>query len=156
MAVSDQPTQPVPAAVVAAAAGRPVPGEWEAILPLLTVDDKGHPHVCLLSRAEVDADSRHVYAVIASPTTISNLQRCGRATLIVFDDVAATYAKLVVQSIEKSGEWLLVTFDVVTMKRDSIGVPLRAPACWVDEAVAVNENWARSAALLATALSQDD
>lgn len=156
MGVSNQQPQPVPADVVAAVSGRPVSGEWEAILPLLTVDDNGYPHVCLLSRAEVAADRQHVYAVIASPTTIANLQRCGRATLVVFGDTAATYTKLVVNSAQTSGRWLLVAFDVTTVKRDSIDIPLRPPTCRVNDDVAARENWARSAALLAAATMPDD
>ena len=43
--------------------------------PILTVDGDGYPHVCLLSCAELAADEYHVFAVVASGTTIENIRR---------------------------------------------------------------------------------
>jgi len=63
----------VPPEIVAALAGLPEVGSWEPMFPLLTVDDPGFPHVCPLSPAEVHSDVHHVYAALASPTTVTNL-----------------------------------------------------------------------------------
>lgn len=141
----------VPDEVRAAIDGRPTIGEWDVMLPLLTVDDSGFPHVCLLSRAELDADAEQVYAVLASPTTIGNVRRDGMATLVVVDKDAAVYCKLRASGVTEStedGDWLAVTFAVASVKRDGIGVPLRPPEYLVTESVQVDENWARSAKLL--------
>lgn len=138
----------VPVEVLEALAGRPMVGEWDVMLPLLTVDDGGFPHVCLLSRAELDADDQHVYAVLASPTTIANVRRDGRATLVVVGEDAAVYCKLRAALSTDDWDWLGVTFAVESVKRDGIGIPLRAPKYLAAESVQVNENWARSAKLL--------
>lgn len=147
--MSTQPPLSVPDTVVGACSGRPTIGEWEAMLPLLTLDSNGYPHVCLLSRAELDADEERVYAVIASATTIANLRASGRATLVTVDSDAATYTKLDAESTSEDGGWLLVTFTVAAVKRDSIGIPLRPPSYRVEESIAIKEDWARSARLLA-------
>jgi hypothetical protein len=84
----------VPPEIVAALGGRPEVGSWEPMFPLLTVGESGFPHVCMLSRAELEADDYHVYAALASPTTVSNLSRRPAATLMVIGDDSAHYANL--------------------------------------------------------------
>jgi hypothetical protein len=86
-------TMTVPSEIVAALAGSPEVASWEPMFPLLTVDDSGFPHVCLLSRAELQADVQHVYAVLASPTTVSNLRQRPAATLLVVLADSACYLK---------------------------------------------------------------
>ena len=84
----------IPTEVVDHLAGSPTPGLPEAALPLLTVDEHGFPHVCLLSRAEVEADAEEVRAVIASRRTRGNLERDGRACLVVVSGTTAHYLKM--------------------------------------------------------------
>ena len=111
--------------VVAALEGSPRVGEWEVFFPILTVDGDGYPHVCLLSRAELAADEYHVFAVVASGTTIENIRRDGRATLVVFGPGSGTYCKLLAVATATEGGALGATFEVTWSKRDSIGIPLR-------------------------------
>lgn len=138
----------LPVEIHMALTGAPVVGQWDVMLPLLTVDDKGFPNVCLLSRAELDVDDERVYAVAASGTTVDNLWARGRATLIVVGDEAAVYCKLAAESLVPDGDWLAVTFRVESVKRDGNGIPLRPPRYLVAESLATEENWARSAKLL--------
>jgi hypothetical protein len=137
----------VPPEIVAALSGSPTVGAWEPMFPLLTVDEAGFPHVCLLSRAELDSDASHVYAVLASPTTVNNLSRRPAATLMVIVDDSAYYLKLRV--IHTSGSDLTgVVFEVISSVRDSLAIPLTPPRYLVTSSLPVAEAWAQSAELL--------
>jgi len=137
----------VPPEIVAALAGSPEVGSWEPMFPLLTVDEPGFPHVCLLSRAELHSDVHHVYAVLASPTTANNLSRRPSATLMVIVDDSAYYLKLGV--VHTSGSVLTgVVFEVVSSLRDGLGIPLTPPRYLVTSSLPVAESWAQSAELL--------
>lgn len=138
----------VPEEVRAAVAGSPWPSSWEDMLPLLTVDEHGYPHVCLLSRAELDADGEYVYAVVAGPGTCANLLRTGQATLVVIDEGHAVYVKLDVADVLPEDTWLGVTLFVASIKRDGVGIPLAPPRYLVTEDLGVRESWDRSAALI--------
>lgn len=131
-----------------AALGLPRIGAWEQMLPLLTVDESGYPHVCLLSRAELEVDGNRVLAVIASPTTAANLVRSGTATLVVIDADHATYIKLdVLYTLEDLG-CLAVTFTLHAVKRDAAGVALMPARYEVAEHLVITESWRRTEALL--------
>jgi hypothetical protein len=84
----------VPSEIVAALAGWPEVGSREPMFSLLTVDESGFPHVCLLSRAERDAGAHHVYAALASPTTVRNQSRRPAATVVVVLAESADYLKV--------------------------------------------------------------
>jgi hypothetical protein len=142
------PTAAIPIELRTALAGRPTVGEWDVMFGWLTIDDAGFPHVCLLSRAELDADRDRVHAVLASPTTISNLRRRPQATLVAVDEHAATYAKLTVDRILTDGSWLGVSCTLASSKRDGLSIPLRSPRYLATDAVAASEDWARAARLL--------
>jgi hypothetical protein len=139
----------VPPEVVAALAGSPEVGAWEPMFPLLTVDESGFPHVCLLSRAELDSDLHHVYAVLASPTTVTNLSRRPAATLMVIVDDCAYYLKLGVIHVSGSGLQAVV-FEVISSVSDSLAIPLTPPRYLVASSLPVAEAWARSAELLSS------
>lgn len=139
----------VPAQVRAAVAGQPAAGAWESMYPLLTVDADGYPHVCLLSRAELAADHHRVHAALASRTTIDNLTRRPRATLVVVGERAATYLKLQAVRTEPDERWLGVTFEVASVKHDALDTPLRPPAYEVRTHIALDEDWTRATRLLA-------
>ncbi len=148
-------TEPVPAAVVEALAGYPNVGVVDVMIPLLTVDSAGYPHVCLLSRAELDADADRIYAVVASPTTKSNLTRDRRATLVVFQSAAAHYCKLDVIALEEDGGHLGVAFAVSSSKVDGDGsVDMEPPRYLPTDAIASGEHWVHSRELLASLRSQ--
>jgi hypothetical protein len=137
----------VPPEVMAALAGSPEVGAWEPMFPLLTMDEAGFPHVCLLSRAELHADASHVYAVLASPTTVSNLSRRPAATLMVIVDKSAYYLKLRV--IHTQGSVLTgIVSEVISSLRDSLAIPLTPPRYLVASSLPAAEAWAQSAELL--------
>jgi Pyridoxamine 5'-phosphate oxidase len=137
----------VPPEIVAALAGSPEVGSWEPMFPLLTVDEPGFPHVCLLSRAELDSDATSVYAALASPTTVKNLTRRPTATLMVIVDDSAYYLKLRV--VRTTGSVLAgVVFEVISSVRDSLAIPLTPPRYLVTSSLPVAEAWAKSAELL--------
>jgi hypothetical protein len=139
----------VPPEIVAVLAGSPEVGSWEPMFPLVTIDEPGFPHVCLLSRAELDSDPDHVYAVLASPTTVKNLSRQPSATLMVIVDDSAHYLKLRV--VHTSGSGLTaVVFEVISSVRDSLSIPLMPPQYLVTSSLPVAEAWAQSAELLAS------
>jgi hypothetical protein len=143
----------VPPEVLAALAGSPEVGAWEPMFPLLTVDESGFPHVCLLSRAELVSDLHHFYAVLASPTTVTNLSRRPAATLMVIVDDCAYYLKLGV--IHASGSGLMaVVFEVTSSVSDSLAIPLMPPRYLVTSSLPVAESWAKSAELLSRLIGQ--
>jgi hypothetical protein len=141
--------------IVAVLAGWPEVGSWEPIFPFLTVDDLGFPHVCLLSRAELYANEHHVFAVLASPTTVNNLSRRPVATLVVILDDSAHYLK--VRAVHaRTPAPAAVIFEVVSSVRDSLAIPLRPPQYLVTSSLPVAEAWARSAELLASLAEKND
>ena len=140
-------TMTVPPEIVAALAGSPEVASWEPMFPLLTVDDSGFPHVCLLSRAELQADAQHVYAVLASPTTVRNLSRRPAATLVVLVADSAHYLKARAVHVGLSAP-AEVVFEVTTSARDSLAIPLKAPQYLVPRSLPAAEAWERSAELL--------
>jgi len=137
----------VPPEVMAALAGSPEVGAWEPMFPLLTMDEAGFPHVCLLSRAELHADASGVYAALASPTTVTNLSRRPVATLMVIAEDSAHYLKLRV--IHTGGSVLTgVIFEATSSARDSLAIALTPPRYLVTSSLPVAEAWAQSAELL--------
>jgi|SRR5580704_2718011 hypothetical protein len=141
--------------IVAVLAGWPEVGSWEPMFPLLTVDELGFPHVCLLSRAELYANEHRIYAVLASPTTVNNLSRRPVATLVVILDDSAHYLK--VRAAHISGPVpAAVIFELVSSVRDSLAIPLRPPRYLVTSSLPVAEAWAQSAELLASLAEQND
>jgi hypothetical protein len=143
----------VPHEIVAVLAGQPEVGSWEPMFPFLTIDEPGFPHVCLLSRAELEADENHVYAALASRTTVSNLRRRPVATLVVVLADSAHYAKL--RAVHTSASVPAgVIFEVVSSVRDSLAIPLRPPRYLVTSSLPVAEAWAQSAGLLSLLTQQ--
>ncbi len=139
-----------PDEVQRALCGWPEVGIWDQMFAMLTVDSEGFPHVCLLSRAELEAGVSEIRAVIASQTTSANLQRSGRATLVVIDPTAAWYCKLEVLSLRVEGEEpLAAKFQIVSVKRDSADVALKPALFMPTAAVSIEEDWKRSKRLLA-------
>jgi hypothetical protein len=139
----------IDSSIVEALTGYPEVGVPDAIIPLLTVDEAGYPHVCLLSRAELDADASHIYAVVASTVSKSNIRRDRRATLILFTALAAYYCKLDVATINEDDGLLGIVFTVSSTKKDGDeSFHMQAPNYLPTEAIASNEHWTHSRTLL--------
>jgi len=139
----------VPPEIVAALTGRPQVGSWEPMFPLLTIDEAGFPHVCMLSRAELKADENRIYAALASQTTVGNIRRRPTATLVVIGDDCAHYAKLTAVHVAASA-LAAVVFEVNSSARDSLAIPLMPPRYLVTSSLPVAEAWAQSAELLSS------
>jgi hypothetical protein len=139
----------IPTSVVDTLTGYPEVGVPDAIIPLLTVDEGGHPHVCLLSRAELDADTNHVYAVVASPVSRSNIIRDRRATLIIFTAKSAYYAKLDAATVEEDDHLLGVVFSLHSFKEDGDETfHMEPPRYLPTDAIALMEHWDLSRSFL--------
>ena len=139
----------IPPAVVEQLTGLPVPGRQEAALPFLTVDDEGFPHVCLLSRAEVEADAGEVRAVLASRRTRANLARDGRACLVVVEGTTAHSLKLVLVRSHAVDGRLAAAFSLADHRADSLGIPLTPLGYLPTEDLSDLERWDLSARGLA-------
>lgn len=140
----------VPDEVRRALRGWPEVGIWDQMFAMLTVDAEGFPHVCLLSRAELEAGVSEIRAVIASQTTSANVRRSRRATLVVIDPTAAWYCKLEALSLRAETEGpLAAKFQVVSVKRDSADVALKPARFMPTATVSIEEDWQRSKRLLA-------
>jgi hypothetical protein len=139
----------IPTSILDALIGYPEVGVSDAMIPLLTVDEAGYPHICLLSRAELDADTNHIYAVVGSRVSKSNILRDRRATLIVFTVGAAYYAKLDVALIKEEGHLLGVVFNLHSIKKDGDeSFHMQAPRYLPTNEIALMEHWTRSRSLL--------
>ena len=143
----------LPQAVTSLLSGLPAHGQAEQAFPFLTVDEAGFPHVCLLSRAQVEPHQAGLLALVGSRRTRANLLRAGAATLIAVTPTAAHYCKLLMtRSIEEP--WALAAaFDLVEHKVDPSPVPL-TPLTYVPNAeVEAAEQWERGVAMLLVLLS---
>ena len=139
----------IPKSIVDALIGYPEVGVSDAMIPLLTVDEAGYPHICLLSRAELDAGTNHIYAVVASRVSKSNILRDRRATLIVFTVGAAYYAKLDAALIKEEGHLLGIVFTLHSIKKDGDdSFHMEAPRYLPTNEIALMEHWARSRSFL--------
>ncbi|MHB8244288.1 MAG: hypothetical protein ACYDGN_02885 [Acidimicrobiales bacterium] len=139
---------PVPPEVVATLAGHPAVGALDQAFVLVTVDDEGVPDICLLSRSEMDADSRQVRAVVAGRKARANLARSGRATLIVVAGGVPTYLALRCGAMVEREGAVGVALSVTRVLRDDIGIELHPIMFRVEERLAATERWDRSTALL--------
>lgn len=138
----------LPPAVAALLIGLPAHGRTEQAFPVLTVDDAGFPHVCLLSRAQLQPTPTGLTALVSSQRTRINLLSRGVATLIAVTPGAAHYCKLrLIESIERT--WALAAaFELVEHKADRCPVPL-SPTTYVPTLeLEAAEQWARGLALL--------
>jgi hypothetical protein len=138
----------LPQAVAALLSGLPARGRAEQAFPVLTIDDAGFPHVCLLSRAQLQPTPTGLMALVSSRRTRTNLLSRGVATLIAVTPAAAHYCKLqLTESIEQT--WALAAaFELVEHTVDRSPVPL-TPATYVPTAkLEAAEQWDRGLALL--------
>lgn len=144
----------LPAAALEALRGSPAVGGWDVMFPLLTVDEAGFPHTCLLSRSELDARPSLVVAAVASRHTSDNLRRRGRAGLMIVTAEAAYHCKLMAIRLYHGDSGILgVAFEMVSAKRDGIGIPLEPPRFLVARTLREEENWQASRRVLDSLLA---
>ncbi len=139
----------VPAEVIERLAGFPVPGAWESAFPLLTSDPGGEPRVCLLSRAELEAEPGLLRCAVRSRRTSANLRRTGVAVLHVVDNTVSWSIRTRVGRVVVDDGGLAAELLVTAVERDSLGIPLRPMGFLADAALAAVERWPDNAALFA-------
>ena len=145
---------PLPESLVAAIAGMPnSDGEWDSAFELLTVDEDGFPHVCLLSRAECKVVGEYLCLVVRSTTTNRNLVAKRKAGFVATDGAGATYVKLrvgiVVEGTDENAK--AFALECVWQKRDEMPeVPMRPLEFWASARVREVEQWDASLDLLET------
>lgn len=117
--------------------------------PLLTVSDSGHPHVYLLSTAQVDVLDDTVLVSVAGRTTRRNLHSRPLATLVAVEGVLAYYVESrVTTAIDVEGrEGFALSVDKV--RRDSAGVELTPLSFRFAPDLPVRERWATDEIVLA-------
>jgi hypothetical protein len=136
----------LPAEVAQLLAGEPAEDAWEAAAQLLTTDADGYPRMCLLSRAELEADRDTVRCALRARRTIANLRRDGQGLLVVVGAQSAHYIRLRVRIIiEGSGDeggGIGVAFGVEAAEEDTLGIPLRPLMFRATSFVREQERWA--------------
>jgi len=137
------------ATVIALLAGAAADGASEAVCPFLTVDPDGFPRVCLLSRSEIFADRSTVGCVFRSRRTKANLQRDGRATLIVVGATSTYYCRLAARRLlsDETGA-LAVEFSVEAEEVDTLHILLHPMTFEVTPELRLEERWEHDRALL--------
>jgi len=138
----------LPQEVVHFLAGRPVMGSAEQVIPLLTVDANGLPHACLLSRAQLDANSAEVRAAVTSLATRANLRRSAAALILVTLGDTVHHCKLGVLRAHDSRGVLLVAFEPLEHKADTMGIPLEPMTFVASPWIASLEHWDETAVML--------
>jgi hypothetical protein len=141
----------LPAEVAGLLAGEPDEDAWEPAVQLLTTDADGYPRVCLLSRAELEADAETVRCALRARRTIANLRRDGRALLVVVGSQSAHYVRLRARTIvdgEDEGGGIGIAFVVEAAEEDTLGIPLRPPMFRASSYVRDRERWDANRLLL--------
>lgn len=131
-----------------ALAGRPRVGQREQAFSLITVGADGQPHICHLSRAELEADATAVRAVVTSRTARADLGRRGRATLVVVAGREVHSVHLALDRTVEAGDATGLAFAVVGHTTSGMGIVLEPMAYTVPDDLPDREAWDRSQALL--------
>ncbi len=131
-------------------AGAPVMGSAEQVVPLLSVDANGLPHACLLSRAQLDASAGEVRAAVTSSGTRANLRRGGGALILVTLGDTVHHCKLGVLRARDSRGVLLVAFEPIEHKADTLGIALEPMTFVASPHIASLEHWDETAMMLRT------
>jgi hypothetical protein len=116
---------------------------------LLTTDEHAAPYVCLLSRAQLEADAETVRAVVYSSGTKANLDRTGTACLVLVIGGAAHYCTLAVRRQVTAGSLAGYAMGLRSYRRDEVpGAQLRGMHYTVTDRMARDEDWATTRRLL--------
>lgn len=116
--------------------------------PLLTVSDSGHPHVYLLSTAQLDVVDDTILVSVAGRTTRNNLHARGLATLVAVEGVTAYYLKSRLLSVVDGDGREGFALTVEEVRRDSAGVELSPLSFRFAATLPVKERWATDEAVL--------
>lgn len=75
----------------------------DKVIPIFTVDEAGWPHPALLSYFEVVATDRRTIrlATYAESTTMANMRRNGKLTIMVIDERTVYYVKGTVEELAR-------------------------------------------------------
>jgi len=138
----------LPQEVVHFLAGRPVMGGAEHVVPLLTTDADGLPHACLLCRAQLDASPTEIRAATTSPGTQANLRRSAGAMILVTLGDTVHHCKLGVLRAHQSRGVLIVAFELLGHKADTLGIALEPMTFVASPGIASFEHWEETAAML--------
>jgi hypothetical protein len=138
----------LPKEVIGFLAGWPVMGSAEQVIPLLSVDANDLPHACLLSRAQLDASTAEVRASVTSLRTRANLRRTGAALILVTLGDTVHHCKLGVLRARDSRGTLLVAFEPLEHKADTMGIPLSPMTFVASSWIASVEHWDETAVML--------
>jgi hypothetical protein len=140
----------VPSQVQECLSGEPTVGGVDLAFAFLTTDPQGFPHVCLLSRAQLEADETAIRAVVYSNQTKTNLDRDGRACLIAVSDDVAHYCKLIVEHRISDGSLVGYSLTLHHHKLDAVpGSALTGMTYHVTAAMPQLENWSHTRRMLA-------
>lgn len=129
--------------------GLPGANRWEPVFSLLTVDPDGAPRICLLSRAELQAEAGTVRVVLRSRRSSANLRRTGLAVLQVVGTETSYAIRMELGRTLTDDAALAAELTVTAVEPDSLGIPLRPMTYQADPALAETENWSGNAALFA-------
>jgi hypothetical protein len=140
----------LPPVVAALLERSPVVGTKAQAFPLLTVDDGGAVHACLLSASELAVgDDGVLLAAIASTGTRRRLALTGRATLLAIEGTTAHSCRLSVRRTAEIEAILGVELALDSHTPDSLGIALWPLSYDVTPELATLEQWERSARVLA-------
>jgi hypothetical protein len=145
-----EPVVRVPDVVFGELQGEPRVGTAaEQAYVFLTTDAAGAPHVCLLSRAQLDADTDAVRAVVYSSGTKANLERRGLACLVVIAGGAAHYCTLAVRRQMVAGRLTGYAMELTSYRCDEVpGAQLQGMRYRVTEQMPKDEDWATTRRML--------
>jgi hypothetical protein len=131
--------------------GTPTVGTTDLVIQLLTVDEAGSPHVCLLSRAQLEADSAALRVVVFAGGTAANLDRDGRACVVLVADGAAYYLQVTVERRVAEGPLIGYLLRHQGFKRDAVpGSELRPMTYHVTPEMPESEDWPTTRHVLAS------
>ncbi|MFE5097531.1 hypothetical protein ACFRCI_46500 [Streptomyces sp. NPDC056638] len=109
------------------------------------------PHSVLLTRSELEpaADGVRSLAVLASSGSRENVLRSGTVDLIAIDGLQRHHVKLGLINTIDNGDLLGCAFEVMSHKRDDIGVPMQPLTFCATAEIVVQADWTSRRSLLA-------
>ncbi len=127
---------------------KPEMGSPEQVVPLMTVDSNGFPHACLLSRAQLDATETEIRAAITSWGTRANIRNNGVALMLVTLGDTVHHLKLGVLRAHDEKRVLLVAFEPVDYKADTLGIEVEPMTFLAGPWIASLEHWEETETML--------
>lgn len=130
----------LPPEIVARLAGRDLEAVASKVIPIVTVDESGWPHLSLLSYFEVVAkDARRIrLATYATSTASRNMRRDGKLTLFIVEECVAYYVKgnaVELRPTMRAADWNAVFECQVRQVLADAADPEREPGAYVASGV---------------------